>query len=146
MSDQKIKSAAGKVPLDLIPLRTLKGAARVFEYGAKKYARGNWYSATDDEFTHRYVGGALRHLSDAQNPDGTFDFESMCARDLESGLPEIDHLLCGLMMLRGLLTKRNVLPADPGVGLPPPNLHNDCDCRECLRMQTTCDLKQLGLE
>lgn len=143
MSDQKIKTAAGKVPLDLVPLQALKGAARVFQYGAKKYARGNWHSATDDEFTHRYVGGALRHLADAQNPDGTFDFKSLAATDAESGLPEVDHLICGLLMLRGLLIKRDVLRADPGVPNDPP--HGECDCRECVRMQTTCDLTQLEL-
>ena len=120
MSDQKIKSASGKVPLDLVPLASIKGAARVFGYGAKKYAKGNWYTATDDEFGARYAGGALRHLADAQRPDGTFDFESLAALDVESGLPEIDHMLCGLMMLRGLLIKRGVLPADPGIGKDPP--------------------------
>ncbi len=120
--DQKIKTAQGKVPLDLVPLSALKGAARVFGYGAKKYAKGNWYCATDDEFGARYAGGALRHLSDAQRPDGTFDFASLAALDEESGLPEIDHMLCGLIMLRGLCVKRGVLAADPGVGKEPPAL------------------------
>lgn len=120
MSDQKIKTAAGKCPLDLVPLEALKGAARVFEYGARKYAKGNWWTATDDEFTHRYVGGALRHLCDAQNFDGTYDFDSLSSRDIESGLPEVDHMICGLLMLRGLLIKRGVLAADPGVGKEPP--------------------------
>jgi hypothetical protein len=120
MSDQKIKTAAGKIPLDLVPLDSIKGAARVFGYGARKYARGNWYTATDDEFGGRYAGGALRHLASAQRPDGTFDFNSLASVDEESGLPEIDHMLCGLMMLRGLLIKRGVLPVDPGIGKEPP--------------------------
>jgi hypothetical protein len=118
--DQKIKTAAGKVPLNLVPLSALKGAARVFGYGARKYAKGNWYTASDDEFGGRYAGGALRHLADAQRPDGTFDFASLASRDAESGLPEIDHMICGLIMLRGLMTKREILPADPGVGKDPP--------------------------
>lgn len=119
MGDQKIKTAAGKIPMNLIPLRVLKGVARVFGYGAKKYAKGNWYTATDDDFTGRYPGGGLRHLADAQNLDGTFDFASLAKLDDESGLPEIDHLLCGLIMLRGLLIKRGILPEDPGVGFEP---------------------------
>ncbi len=118
--DQKIKTASGKVPLDLVPLSALKGVARVFGYGAKKYARGNWYRATDDEFGARYAGGALRHLSDAQRPDGTFDLVSLSAIDKESGLPEIDHMICGLLMLRGLCIKRGVLVEDPGAGKEPP--------------------------
>jgi hypothetical protein len=165
VGDQKIKAAGTKVPLNLLPLRVLKGVARVFGYGAKKYAKGNWYTASDDEFADRYVGGALRHLSDAQNPDGTFDFASLAALDKESGLPEIDHLLCGLIMLRGLATKRGILPEDPGVGNDPPvpearplrawekavrakleTAFVPCECRECeaIRTQTTCDLSLLG--
>lgn len=127
--DQKIKAAGSKVPLNLLPLRVLKGVARVFGYGAKKYAKGNWYTASDDEFADRYVGGALRHLSDAQRPDGTFDFESLAALDKESGLPEIDHLLCGLIMLRGLATKRGILPEDPGVGNDPPETQAQINAR-----------------
>jgi hypothetical protein len=118
--DQKIKTAANKIRMDLLPLRVLKGVARVFAYGSKKYKKGNWFTATDDEFTERYPGGALRHFADAQNLDGTFNFESLAALDKESGLPEIDHMICGLIMLRGLLIKRGVLAEDPGVGNDPP--------------------------
>lgn len=127
MSDQKIKTAKGKVRMDLIPLKALQGAARVFEYGAQKYAKGNWYCATDDEFTERYTGAALRHLTDAQNDDGTFDMDSLANVDAESGQPQIDHIICGLIMLRGLLTKRGVLAADPGLAVT----------ADPIRMQTT---------
>lgn len=120
MSDQKIKAASGKCPLNLIPLSAVKGAARVFGYGAKKYAAGNYLTADDDEIGNRYVGGFLRHISDAQRPDGLYDLASLAALDAESGLPEIDHALCGLMMLRALLIKRGALPADPGEGHEPP--------------------------
>jgi len=116
MSDQKIKTAADKVPLDLVPMRALKGVARVFGYGARKYARWNWYAADDREIGNRYVGGLLRHLADAQQPSGEFDFASLAARDPESGLPHIDHAICGLIMLRGQLVKAKVLPEDPGLG------------------------------
>lgn len=140
MPDQKIKTAAGKVPLNLVPLGALKGAARVFAYGAQKYAKGNWYTATDDEFGERYVGGALRHLAAAQQPSGVFDLQSLTWVDEESGLPEIDHMICGLLMLRGLLTKRGALPEDPGEAV---HVEDECDCRLCCRMQTTCALETL---
>lgn len=183
MSDQKIKTASGKVPLNLLPLRALKGVARVFGYGAKKYAKGNWYTADDGEIANRYAGGFLRHLADAQNPDGTFDFECLKALDAESGLPEIDHALCGLIMLRGLLAKHGALPWDPGEGKEPPSIahpsraaveanealstalnmskeriaqmveemrkfpcvapDDPCDCRDCVRNETTAPLDDL---
>lgn len=147
MSDQKIKRANGKVPLNLVPLGALKGAARVFGYGAKKYAPGNWYTADDLELCNRYAGALLRHLSDAQRPDGTFDLESLAALDHESGLPEVDHGLCGMIILRGLLIKMGALPADPGEGLDPSRaILTERACRVVhpeTRMQTTCPLESL---
>lgn len=119
MSDQKIKQASDKCPLDLIPLASLKGPARVYGYGAKKYAAGNYYTADDDQIAQRYAGAALRHLASCQNPNGLYDMKSIAAIDPESGLPEIDHAICGLLMLRALATKHGALPADPGVGIDP---------------------------
>jgi len=118
-ADEKIKTAADKVPLNLVPLRALKGVARVFGYGAKKYSAGNYYTADDAEIANRYVGGFLRHLSDCQRPDGLFDWSSVAQLDAESGLPEIDHAICGLVMLRALAIKHGALPADPGQGNKP---------------------------
>lgn len=117
MSDQKIKTAAGKVPLNLVPLRALKGPSRVFQHGGVKYAIGNFLTAEDRDVANRYCGALLRHLADAQRLDGTFDFESMAKVDDESGLPEIDHGICGLIMLRAILTKLGVLAEDPGMSL-----------------------------
>lgn len=119
--DQKIKQAASKVPLGLVPKRALVGAARVFGYGARKYAPGNYYSATlADGAGERYISAALRHLSEMQEPNGLHTTESLASADPESGLPHIDHLLCGLMMLRSIMVKSGALPVDPGVGLDPP--------------------------
>lgn len=115
MSDQKIKTAAGKVPLNLIPLRACKGASRVFQHGGVKYALGNFLTAEDTDVANRYVGAFFRHVADTQGLDGLFDVNAMGKLDDESGLPEIDHALCGLIMLRAILTKRGILPEDPGV-------------------------------
>lgn len=116
MSDQKIDTSANKVPLDLVPMRALVGTARVFGYGAQKYAPGNFYTADDDSIVQRYVGGVLRHLSRLQRDDGLYDMASVAALDVESGLPEIDHAICGLIMLRALAIKHGALPVDP---MPP---------------------------
>jgi hypothetical protein len=115
VSDQKIRTAAKKAALALIPWRFLLGVARVFMYGAKKYAPGNWYNATlEDGAGERYVSAAQRHLSEMQHPSGLFTPESLAARDEESGYPHIDHAICGLIMLRGIMVKCGALPADPG--------------------------------
>ncbi len=120
MSDQKIKTSAEKAPLGLVPAPSLVGAARVFGYGAKKYAAGNFHQATlDDGAGQRYISAALRHLAEMQLPNGLHTPESLAARDEESGLPHIDHVLCGLMMLRSIMAKCDALPVDPGVGKDP---------------------------
>lgn len=120
MQDEKIKTAAGKAPLALVPTQSLVGAARVFGYGAKKYFAGNYYRATlEDGAGERYIGAALRHMAEMQCPNGLHTPESLATRDVESGLPHIDHVLCGLMMLRSIMVKCGALPVDPGIGLEP---------------------------
>lgn len=111
--DHKIKTAAGKVPLDLIPLRALFGPSRACQHGTIKYEIGNYLRATDDAATaNRYGGAALRHLADMQGLDGVFARPD--ALDDESGLPHLDHLIATLLMLRSILIQSGRLPADPG--------------------------------
>jgi hypothetical protein len=113
-TDLKIKTSEEKPPLGTVPLEALIGASRVFQYGGQKYAPGNFLRATlADGAGARYVSAALRHLSTMQNSDGTFSAESLAARDTESGLPHIDHVICGLLMLRSILAKDGALPVDP---------------------------------
>lgn len=121
MSDLKIKTAAGKAPLAMAPLRAGKGKARVYAYGAKKYEAGNFLRASlVDGAGMRYMSAALRHASEMQNADGTFTAVSLAALDDESGLPHIDHMLCSLEMLRSIMVKDGVLAEDPGEGNDPP--------------------------
>jgi Domain of unknown function (DUF5664) len=122
-ADLKIKTAAGKAPLHMVPLRVLKGASRVFNYGAKKYAVGNFLKAAmEDGAGGRYIGAELRHMADCQGLDGQFTPESLANLDPESGLPHIDHMLCGLIMLRAIMVKDGVIAEDPGEGLEPPKV------------------------
>ena len=119
--DLKIKTAAGKVQLNMMALRALKGCNRVFTFGGKKYKIGNFLLATmADGAGSRYMGALLRHMADLQGLDGQFTPESLANLDPESGLPHIDHMLCGLIMLRAIMIKDGVLAEDPGEGLEPP--------------------------
>lgn len=119
-ADQKIKTAAGKPPLGMVPAQALIGPSRVYGYGGRKYAPGNYYNATlDDGAGARYVSAALRHLGEMQLPNGLHTPESLAMLDPESGLPHLDHAICGLLMLRAIMIKCGALPADPGEGNDP---------------------------
>lgn len=110
--DMKIKTAAGKPPLDLIPLSALVGIARVFGFGARKYERDNWKLAADEGAVSRYKGAILRHLAGMEKDPQ--------AIDEESGLPHVYHLGCSVVMLIGLLHLHHGMPQDPGEGNAPP--------------------------
>lgn len=115
MQDGKIKTANEKAPLELLPMRALVGAARAFQHGACKYSPGNYMHATvADGAVGRYMGAVMRHISAMQDASGEWVY-SYSNKDSESGLPEIDHVIAGLIMLRAILIGESVLPADPGI-------------------------------
>lgn len=119
--DSKIAFAAKKVPLMFIAMQAIYGVARVFGYGRKKHGAGNYLLASlSDGAGERYMGALLRHASEMQNLNGTWDAKSLAALDEESGLPHLDHMIATLIMLRGILIKDGVLPLDPGEGNEPP--------------------------
>lgn len=111
LMDLKIGRRGLKPPLHWVPLWALRGVARVFDYGAQKYAPGNWIRAAQEEDPTKaledYLSAAERHWSEIQEAD---DWASI---DEESGLPHVDHLICSLIMLRGIGQKAGVLPSDP---------------------------------
>lgn len=64
--------------------------ARVFEYGAKKYARDNWRTFTwDAQAEDEYFGAICRHL--VRDHDG----ETV---DPESGCPHVAHAAAGALI------------------------------------------------
>lgn len=77
----------GKARLDLVPLQGLEDAARVFEYGAQKYAPWNWAKGMAWSVP---IGCMMRHLMAIQRGEEI---------DPESGLPHIGHLMCNALML-----------------------------------------------
>lgn len=78
---------SGKADLSLIPMITLHDEARVWEYGAKKYAAWNWAKGMPWSVP---LACALRHLSAWQSGEDL---------DPESGLPHLAHVMCNLRML-----------------------------------------------
>lgn len=68
-------------------LAALADAARVFEYGRRKYAAWNWAKGMAWSVP---LGCAIRHLLDAEAGEHL---------DLESGLPHRAHAQCNLLML-----------------------------------------------
>lgn len=118
--DLKIGRHGLKAPLQWIPMWALQGAARVFDYGARKYKPGNWQkaAASGDLAMQDYISAAQRHWAAMQEADAggiaTWD-----AVDAESGLPHIDHLIASLLMTRGIAIKAGLISADPGKGNDP---------------------------
>ncbi len=82
-----LKYDSNKPGMDLLPVKAKQAVARVFDFGAKKYARHNWRSGFGYS---RLIAAAERHL-DAFN-----DGEDL---DEESGESHLAHACCCIMML-----------------------------------------------
>lgn len=81
----------GKPDYSLIPLASMKEAAKVLEYGATKYARDNWKRPT-----HWSVSFAClqRHLAAWQDGEDN---------DPESGRNHLGHAMCNILQLLHML-------------------------------------------
>lgn len=79
---------AGKPDYALIPMTLLEGEARVWAYGAKKYAAWNWMKGMDWSVP---FACAMRHMAAWQRGEDT---------DPETGENHLDHAMCNLRMLR----------------------------------------------
>lgn len=88
MTDQKIKSDAGKLELDLVPMQIVRDICEVRMYGTRKYGDPeNWKRVE----LRRYVNALLRH---------TLAFaEDIHSVDEESGIPHYKHMACNLAFI-----------------------------------------------
>lgn len=103
-----------KAPIDLIPLRALVGAARVLEHGNTRKDRkpGDFIDRPLDGV---FYASTMRHAMELQRLQGGVSTETLAARDTDSGLPVIDHIICNLLILRTMAIRDGVLPEDPGL-------------------------------
>lgn len=90
----------GKVRYELIPTHLLESTARVFTYGANKYAAWNWVKGM--KFS-AVIGCMKRHLAAIERGE---DY------DHESGERHVGHLMCNALMLEQYL---NMAEADPEI-------------------------------
>lgn len=76
---------------------SMQGASRVFEYGAKKYARGNWKKGRPTTDT---IDSLMRHLLKYMNgEDLDLNPETGEADENYSGLPHVDLILANALFL-----------------------------------------------
>lgn len=107
MSDTK------KAPIDLIPLRALIGAARVLEYGNSRKDGRQPGDFIDRPLDGVFYASTMRHTMELQRLQGGVTLETLAARDADSNLPVIDHIITNLLILRTLAIRDGVLPEDP---------------------------------
>lgn len=82
-----------KPPMQLLPPNALESVAKVFGYGAKKYAAFN-YLEGGGLSSDRLIGAALRHINSWNKGESL---------DPESGESHLAHAVCSLTMLLEIL-------------------------------------------
>lgn len=112
----KLSAGASKAPIGIVPMHALYGVARVLEDSGVKYAPGNFMSQPVSDACASYDSAQLRHRIECSNLSGLVDPTSYAALDDDSGLPHIDHMIAGLLILRTLMIRDGMLPRDPGQG------------------------------
>lgn len=77
----------GKLALDQLPVKFLRGVAAVLNFGMLKYAKDNWKQGTD---WSEFYGSTQRHLLAWWDAEET---------DPESGLSHLAHAACNIAFL-----------------------------------------------
>lgn len=86
---EAIKHDAGKTDWSILPIAASEEIIKVFEFGAKKYARGN-YKENGGLAYSRVLNSLLRH---------TYAFMKGEDKDPETGLSHMAHAGCNVYML-----------------------------------------------
>ena len=86
---QAVKHDSGKIDWAILPIGASEEIIRVFQFGARKYARGNFLEGSGLEYT-RVLNSLLRH---------TYAFMRGEDTDPESGLSHLAHAGANIYML-----------------------------------------------
>lgn len=88
-SDKGLRFNAGKPPVSMMleAKNAVNGCSEVLQFGASKYARGNWHKGLKHT---EIVDSMLRHISSYLAGEDN---------DEESKLPHVDHILCNALFL-----------------------------------------------
>lgn len=97
-----VKRDSGKLRMDLIPVKPLRGVAGVLTAGAAKYGDRNWENGLAYS---RIYAAALRHLT------AWWDGED---NDPEDGLSHLDHAAANVIFLSEFVNKRAGTDDRPG--------------------------------
>lgn len=81
------KNDSGKLDLTLLPLEALEEVTKVLEFGASKYGKNNWKTASKED-RQRYLQALMRHTFSHLKGDITDD---------ESGLYHMAHVACNAL-------------------------------------------------
>lgn len=125
-----MKAGVGKKPqVAYMSPAALNYMARGHQYGAEKYAMGNYLRAAPEGTTDlmrlfEYYSALIRHaaagcdsiirfLGEGRNAVGT-EARAAFAKDLESGLPALCHIGATYSMMVQQAVDAGLLPFDPG--------------------------------
>lgn len=89
--ERSMRYNSGKPDYSLIPLASLKEAAKVLEYGATKYARDNWRKPTNWSVSYACL---MRHMAAWQSGEDL---------DPESGFSHLGHAACNILQMLDML-------------------------------------------
>lgn len=93
MTKQADRYNDSKPQLSYIPLDFLSDAARVLEFGSRKYSRNNFRLGMT---TNSLLDSLLRHVAALQSGEEI---------DSESGLPHVAHILCNAIFMNNPANK-----------------------------------------
>ena len=89
--ERSLRYNTGKPDYSLIPLASLKEAAKVLEYGATKYAVDNWRKPTNWRVSYACL---MRHMAAWQSGEDL---------DPESGFSHLGHAACNILQMLDML-------------------------------------------
>lgn len=93
---EAVKADAGKIDWAILPIGALEEIIKVFQFGEKKYARGNFANGEGLEYS-RVLNSLMRHTTSFMRGEDN---------DPETGLSHMAHAGCCVLMLLHYITHK----------------------------------------